>query len=61
MLKEDAIIYDKDKFWVLKLGDTYEVRKDVGTHSITDSVYASTDLAIARCDYLAKKEIVKCN
>lgn len=53
--KEKDIVHENGKFWVLKNKDGYHVMVSGITHSTNDSSYASSDLAIARCDYLAKR------
>ena len=56
--KEHDIKHQNDKFWVLDTGNSYDVMKENGTHSICDSAYSHNSdglsIAIARCDYLAK-------
>jgi len=53
--KEKDIIYENGKFWVLKNKEGYHVMVSGVTCSTSDSSYASADLAIARCDYIAKR------
>lgn len=53
--KEKDIIHENGKFWVLKNKDGYHVMVSGITHSVSDSSYASSDLAITRCDYMAKR------
>ncbi len=51
--------------WVLDTGKSYDVMVVGLTHSTTDSSYARTDdglsIAIARCDYLHRRNVVKIN
>lgn len=54
-MKEKDIIHENGKFWVLKNKDGYHVMVCGVTHSTSDSSYAQADLAVARCDYLAKR------
>lgn len=53
--KEKDIIHENGKVWVLKNKEGYHVMVSGITHSTSDSSYASADLAIARCDYIAKR------
>lgn len=55
MTKEKNIIHENGKFWVLKNKDGYHVMVSGTTHSTSESSYKTADLAIARCDYLAKR------
>lgn len=59
MIRERDIVYQVGDFWVLQNRDNYEVRRDVGTHSISDGAYRMSadglSLAKARVDYLAKR------
>lgn len=54
MLKEKDIIHENGIFWVIKDKAGFHVMKSGITHSTSDSSYSSLDLAIARCNYLAK-------
>lgn len=56
-LKEKDIAYENGKFWVLKNKDGFHVMISGITHSVSDSSYRQLDLAIARCDYLARRAI----
>lgn len=55
MLKEKDIVHENGVFWVLKNKEGFHVMRSVGTHSVGDSAYATLDLAIYRCDYLASR------
>ena len=55
MTKEKNIIHENGKFWVLKNKDGYHVMVIGTTHSTSESSYKTADLAIARCDHLAKR------
>jgi hypothetical protein len=60
-MKVSDILHENGNFWVLK--DTYKnktsftVMKNTITHSesVDDVTYLDVSLAIARCDYLAKR------
>lgn len=55
-MKEANIIHENGKFWVYKLrADHYQVNASGITYSVCESAYADESLAIARCDYLAKR------
>lgn len=60
MIREIDIKHEAGKYWVLSTRDAYTVFKTGLTHSVSDSAYAHTpdglSIAIARCNYLAKKE-----
>jgi len=57
--KESDIMHESGKFWVLKDTDCYHVMQNGVTHSTSDSSYELSDdglsIAIARCNYLAKR------
>jgi hypothetical protein len=62
-MKESDIAHENGRYWVLKVpgkAPRYEVLKSGLTHSTTDSAYHFTpdglSIAVARCDYLARKE-----
>lgn len=55
MIKEKDIVHENGNFWVLKSGNEYHVMRSGLTHSTGDSAYDSLDLAVARCNYLAKR------
>lgn len=61
MLKEKHILYENGPFWVMDdiEHEAYTVFRSGVTHSTSDSSYARTEdgysLAVARCDYLAKR------
>ena len=63
MIKESDIVYEAGIFWVLKTRDAYTVLKIGVMSSYPDSSYAPTpdglSIAIARCDYLSKRELSK--
>ncbi|AGF88240.1 hypothetical protein N275_gp39 [Salmonella phage FSL SP-031] len=54
MLKEKDIAHENGDFWVLSDKQGFHVMRSGLTNSTCDSAYATLDLAIARCDYLAK-------
>lgn len=47
------VIAEGGAYFVLKVSDRWEVRKNTGLVSIEDSSYLSEDLALARLKYLA--------
>lgn len=57
--KESQIKHESGKYWVLDTGKSYAVMAIGVTHSTTDSAYERSDdglsIAIARCNYLAKR------
>ena len=57
---EAQIVYEVGNFWVCRRPKHYTVYRSTLTHSIPDSSYHATNdglsLAIARCDYLAKRQ-----
>ncbi|MDE1188540.1 MAG: hypothetical protein PW844_19015 [Pantoea sp.] len=59
MIREKDIAYENGKYWVLNHKSSFHVMKSGITHATCDSNYATLDLAVARCDYLAKKEPTK--
>ena len=58
-IKEHQIVHENGDYWVLQEKDAYYVMKNTATHSISDSAYhpdsCGLSIAIARCDYLAKR------
>lgn len=58
--KEKDIKHESGSYFVLSEKDCYGVYKNGLTHSTSDSHYHKTDdglsIAIARCEYLAKRE-----
>ena len=63
MLKESDIMHENKTFWVMRdkhnKCETYTIMQNVGTHSISQDfcTYPSLDIAIVRCNYLAKTRI----
>jgi hypothetical protein len=59
MIRESQIKHENGAYWVLDTKRAYEVLRAELTHSVVDSAYArdadGLSIAIARCDYLAKK------
>lgn len=57
--KESQIKHESGNYWVLDTGKAYVVMAIGITHSTTDSAYERSDdglsIAIARCNYLAKR------
>jgi len=60
MLTEKSIVYSSGRYWVCKADNQYTVYINVATHSTADSSYVNTEdglsIAIARCNYIAKKQ-----
>ncbi|MDH0613319.1 MULTISPECIES: hypothetical protein [unclassified Agrobacterium] len=58
-MTEADIMHEAGNYWVGRERDSYTVYKIGATHSVSDSAYAKTpnglSIAIARCDYLAKR------
>lgn len=58
-MREEDIMHEAGDYWVGRERNAYTVFKNVGTHSVSDSAYHKTEdglsIAIARCDYLAKR------
>jgi hypothetical protein len=57
MFKEKDIMHENGKYWVLNDKGVYYVMISGFTHAKADSAYASLYLAIARCDYLASRDV----
>lgn len=57
--KETDIVHERGDYWVLRERAAYTVFKNGITHSVSDSSYERTEaglsIAIARCEYLAKR------
>ncbi len=62
MTRESDIVHEAGSFWVCRADGQFTVYKSGLTHSKADSSYPGTDdgksIAIARCNYLAKREAV---
>lgn len=54
--KESDIKHENGGYWVLHDRGVYHVMIIGVTHSVSDSSYSLLDIAIARCDYLARRE-----
>ena len=58
-MREANIMHENGLYWVYRDRDRYTVMRPHTPCSITDSAYAKTadglSLAIARCDYLARR------
>lgn len=58
-LKESDIKHENGAYWVADTGDAYTVFQNGVTHSTSDSAYKRNadglSIAIARCNYLAKR------
>lgn len=57
MFKEKDIMHENGKYWVLNDKGVYYVMISGFTHAKSDSAYSSLCLAIARCDYLASRDV----
>lgn len=57
MFKEKDIMHENGKYWVLNDKGAYYVMISGFTHAKVDSAYASLSLAIARCNYMASREV----
>ena len=59
-MKESDIKHEAGRFWVGDTGRSYTVFAQHITHSVSESAYArdadGLSIAVARCDYLAKRE-----
>lgn len=61
-MKESDIIHQNGRYWVCNAVSSYDVMRDVTTHSevVNGGCYAKSDngksLAIAYADYLAKRD-----
>jgi hypothetical protein len=62
-MTESDIMHEAGSYWVCRERASYTVYRNGMTHSTSDSSYAKSDdglsLAIARCNYLAKRESAK--
>lgn len=60
MTRESDIVHEYGSYWVLRGRKHFTVFKNGVTHSTSDSAYPRTkdglSLAIARCDYLGRRE-----
>lgn len=60
---EENIILENGDYWVYRENKAYVVYKTGLTHSTSDSAFALTEngksIAIARCNYLAKRDAEK--
>ncbi len=62
MTRESDIMHEAGSYWVSREKGSYTVWRTApsGTHSVSDSVYPKTpaglSIAVARCDYLAKRK-----
>lgn len=60
-MTERDILHENGGYWVTKHNGLFIVMKNGATHSVmVDGVgYADKSLAIARCDYLAKRSLTR--
>ena len=60
MTNESDIKHESGNYWVCDTGSSYAVMKIGITYSVSDSAYDHTStglsVAIARCDYLARRD-----
>lgn len=58
-MKESDILHQNGDFWVFEpRPGEFHVMRSGATHSETESVYADKSLAIARGDYLARRDAI---
>lgn len=59
-MRESDIMHENGSFWVAREKTAYTVYRVGVTHSTSDSSYGKTpdglSIAVARCDYLAKRK-----
>ncbi|KVV40793.1 hypothetical protein WT27_12740 [Burkholderia territorii] len=59
-MQEKDIKHEAGRFWVGDTNDSYVVFASGITHSVSESAYAcdadGLSIAVARCDYLARRE-----
>lgn len=59
MTRESDIMHEAGAYWVCRDRTSYTVYRVTLTHSVADSAYEKTpdglSIAIARCNYLAKR------
>lgn len=59
-VKEKDVMHENGNYWVLNTGNSYAVMVNKVTHSVSNSHYShdsdGLSIAIAYCDYLAKKD-----
>jgi hypothetical protein len=65
MTRESDILYEVGRYWICKDNklNAFVVFRDVGTHSEGESAYSlgndgAMSLAMARCNYLASRDVV---
>jgi hypothetical protein len=62
-MRESDIMHENGNYWVARGAKCYTVFKVGATHSTSDSAYEKTadglSIAIARCDYLARRAVDK--
>jgi hypothetical protein len=60
MTTESDIKHESGNYWVCDTGSSYAVMMSGITHSVSDSAYDHTltglSIAIARCNYLARRD-----
>lgn len=54
-MREQDILHENGHFWVGKTKSDFTVLVVGATHSVSDSTYGDLSVAVARCDYLAKR------
>lgn len=62
-MRESDIMYENGAYWVGREKAAYVVYHIGVTHSVSDSAYAKDadglSIAIARCDYLARRALTR--
>lgn len=54
-MRESDILHENGHFWVGRTKSDFTVFVVGATHSVSDSTYEDLSVAVARCDYLAKR------
>lgn len=55
-MRESDILHENGNYWVMRNSRGYHVMVAGATYSVSESSYADLSLAIARVDYLARRE-----
>mgnify|MGYP000610327203 CR=1 FL=1 len=59
-MREKNIVFESGRYFVYQAGSSYDVMRNVATHSEVESMYALSpdglSLAVARCEYLSGRE-----
>lgn len=54
-MKEQDILHQNGDYWIKETRSGYAVFKEGTTHSTSIECYGDLSIAIARCDYLARR------